>query len=104
MPYADPAKNNACKRAWERRQKALKTPYWQRKQRRVMARKWAKRRAELSPIYVKHLMSRANRHSGTPVKDVLVKREELKRHRIKRVITRGRRGLVFLMAVSKIPK
>lgn len=56
MPYADPAKNNACKRAWELRQKALRSHYWVAKRRRVSKRKKKKWRDSLSDSYIKQLL------------------------------------------------
>ena len=56
MPYADKTKDNACKRDWERRQKANNTPYWQRKKKRIHKRKSQKRRDRLRPVYVRELL------------------------------------------------
>lgn len=102
MPYADPAKNNACKRAWEEKQKLLNTPYWQRKKKRIGKRKRAKQIHELKPIYVRYLIARAAKRSGTRRKDLEAKRSELKIKRIRRLVNRSRRGLAFLIGAAKI--
>ena len=84
MPYADKTENNACKREWERRQKANNTPYWQRKKKRISKRKSQKRRDRLRPVYVRELLNWPN----APLEIVELKRMKL---RLKRAVRNAKK-------------